>query len=86
MTNRPDHYRFHQGDRVPPFAPAEYDARLAGLRRIMAEHGVGAAVLTIPDGQPGAGGCREHDILIITEDGNEDITHYPYGPGFNVVG
>ena len=43
-------------------------------------------MLTIPDGQPGAGGYREHDILIITEDGNEDITHYPYGPGFNVVG
>ena len=43
-------------------------------------------MLTIPDGQPGAGGYREHDILIITEDGNEDITQYPYGPGFNVVG
>jgi creatinase len=43
-------------------------------------------MLTIPDGQPGAGGYREHDILIITEDGNEDITHYPYGPSFNVVG
>jgi len=43
-------------------------------------------MLTIPDGQPGAGGYREHDILFITEDGNEDITKYPYGPGFNVVG
>lgn len=43
-------------------------------------------MLTIPDGQPGAGGYREHDILIITEDGNEDITKYPYGPEFNVVG
>ena len=43
-------------------------------------------MLTIPEGQPGAGGYREHDILIITEDGNEDITGYPYGPGFNVVG
>ena len=43
-------------------------------------------MLTIPDGQPGAGGYREHDILIITKDGNEDITHYPYGPSFNVVG
>lgn len=43
-------------------------------------------MLTIPDGQPGAGGYREHDILVITEDGAEDITHYPYGPGFNVVG
>jgi creatinase len=43
-------------------------------------------MLTIPEGQPGAGGYREHDILIITEDGNEDITQYPYGPEFNVVG
>ena len=43
-------------------------------------------MLTIPEGQPGAGGYREHDILIITEDGNENITGYPYGPGFNVVG
>ena len=43
-------------------------------------------MLTIPDGQPGAGGYREHDILVITEDGAEDITHYPYGPAFNVVG
>ena len=43
-------------------------------------------MLTIPDGQPGAGGYREHDILIITEDGNEDITKYPYGPEFNIVG
>ena len=43
-------------------------------------------MLTIPEGQPGAGGDREHDILLITEDGNIDITAYPYGPGFNVVG
>ncbi len=43
-------------------------------------------MLTIPQGQPGAGGYREHDILLITEDGAEDITKYPYGPNFNVVG
>jgi creatinase len=43
-------------------------------------------MLTIPDGQPGAGGYREHDIFIVTEDAPENITHYPYGPGFNVVG
>ncbi|MCB1410750.1 MAG: M24 family metallopeptidase [Rhodobacter sp.] len=43
-------------------------------------------MLTIPEGQPGAGGYREHDILVITETGAENITHYPYGPGFNVVG
>ncbi|GAB4259429.1 MAG: M24 family metallopeptidase [Pararhodobacter sp.] len=43
-------------------------------------------MLTIPEGQPGAGGYREHDILVITEAGAENITAYPYGPGFNVVG
>ena len=43
-------------------------------------------MLTIPQGEPGAGGYREHDILIITEDGAENITGYPYGPDFNVVG
>jgi creatinase len=42
-------------------------------------------MLTIPEGQPGAGGYREHDILIITDDGNENITGYPYGPEFNVI-
>ena len=42
-------------------------------------------MLTIPEGQAGAGGYREHDILIITNDGNENITGYPYGPDYNVV-
>ena len=43
-------------------------------------------MLTIPEGMAGAGGYREHDILIITKDGAEDITGYPYGPAENVVG
>lgn len=43
-------------------------------------------MLTIAEGKPGAGGYREHDILVITENGNENITGYPYGPDFNVVG
>ena len=43
-------------------------------------------MLTIPEGMPGAGGYREHDIFVVTEDEPEDITHYPYGPAFNVVG
>ncbi|MEL6683544.1 MAG: aminopeptidase P family protein, partial [Pseudomonadota bacterium] len=43
-------------------------------------------MLTIPEGHPGAGGYREHDILIITEDGNENITGFPYGPEHNIVG
>ncbi len=43
-------------------------------------------MLTIPEGRPGAGGYREHDILVITEDGNENITGFPYGPEHNVLG
>lgn len=43
-------------------------------------------MLTIPDGQPGAGGYREHDILVITEGGAENITGFPYGPETNIVG
>ena len=43
-------------------------------------------MLTIANDQPGAGGYREHDILVITQDSNENITGYPYGPDFNVVG
>jgi creatinase len=43
-------------------------------------------MLTLPQGMPGAGGYREHDILLITETGNERLTGYPYGPDFNIVG
>jgi len=42
-------------------------------------------MLTIPEGQAGAGGYREHDILVVGSDGAENITKYPYGPAFNVV-
>ena len=37
-------------------------------------------MIMIPEGQPGAGGYREHDIFIVTEDGAENITNFPYGP------
>ncbi len=37
-------------------------------------------MITIPNHLAGAGGYREHDILVITEDGNRNITHHPHGP------
>ncbi|MDP6894934.1 MAG: M24 family metallopeptidase [Acidimicrobiales bacterium] len=43
-------------------------------------------MITIPEGQPGAGGYREHDILLITEEGNDNFTGFPYGPENNVIG
>jgi creatinase len=42
-------------------------------------------MLRIPQGQPGAGGYREHDILVVSKDGAENITGFPYGPGHNVI-
>ena len=42
-------------------------------------------MVTIPEGQPGAGGYREHDITVVTESGNENITKYPYGPEHNII-
>lgn len=42
-------------------------------------------MITIPEGKPGAGGYREHDILVITEDGNRNITGFPYGPEHLIV-
>jgi creatinase len=42
-------------------------------------------MLTIPEGRPGAGGYREHDILVVNGDGAENITGFPYGPEHNVV-
>ncbi len=37
-------------------------------------------MITIPEGKAGAGGYREHDILVIEEDGSRNITGFPYGP------
>ena len=42
-------------------------------------------MIMIPESEPGAGGYREHDILVVTEDGAEDITGFPYGPAHNIV-
>ena len=42
-------------------------------------------MLTIPEGQPGAGGYREHDIVILGAQGAENITQFPYGPEANVI-
>lgn len=42
-------------------------------------------MIMIPEGQPGAGGYREHDIVIITEKGGENITGFPFGPEHNII-
>ncbi|NVM93806.1 M24 family metallopeptidase [Arthrobacter wenxiniae] len=42
-------------------------------------------MITVADGQPGAGGYREHDILVISENGAENITKFGYGPNNNII-
>jgi len=42
-------------------------------------------MIMIPEGKPGAGGYREHDILVIKENGAENITKFPSGPEHNIV-
>ena len=42
-------------------------------------------MIFIPEGEPGAGGYREHDILVVNENGCEDITKFPFGPEHNVI-
>ena len=42
-------------------------------------------MIMIPEGKPGAGGYREHDILVIGEKNSENITKFPYGPEKNII-
>ena len=42
-------------------------------------------MIMIPEGKPGAGGYREHDILIINENNAENITKFPFGPEKNII-
>ena len=45
-------------------------------------------MITVPNHLPGAGGYREHDILVITDDnnkGNTNITGFAYGPEHLIV-
>ena len=43
-------------------------------------------MITVPEGEDGAGGYREHDILIVTGSGAENLTGFPFGPEHNIVG
>jgi len=42
-------------------------------------------MITLPEGEPGSGGYREHDILIVTQDGADNITGFPFGPEHNIM-
>ncbi|MBW6392724.1 M24 family metallopeptidase [Billgrantia antri] len=42
-------------------------------------------MIMVPEGRPGAGGYREHDILVVNEHDAENITGFPYGPEHNII-
>ncbi|MGB1251034.1 MAG: M24 family metallopeptidase [Candidatus Promineifilaceae bacterium] len=42
-------------------------------------------MIMLPEGMPGAGGYREHDILVVHENGAENITKFPFGPEHNII-
>ncbi len=42
-------------------------------------------MLLIPEGNAGAGGYREHDILVVGETDAENITQFPFGPEHNIL-
>ncbi|UOT02492.1 M24 family metallopeptidase [Rhodococcus opacus] len=43
-------------------------------------------MIMVPEGMPGAGGYREHDILVVGEGSAENITRFPFGPEHNILG
>ncbi len=42
-------------------------------------------MVMLPDGMPGAGGYREHDILAVTDTGARNLTGFPFGPERNII-
>jgi creatinase len=42
-------------------------------------------MIMLPEGMDGAGGYREHDILVVTADGADNITGFPFGADHNIV-
>jgi creatinase len=68
---------------------SHYYGREAGLEfrediETVLEPGIVVSI-ELPEGLPGAGGYREHDILAVTETGHQNITGFPYGPKHNVI-
>ncbi|XP_071498440.1 creatinase-like [Diadema antillarum] len=71
----------HYYGREPALELREYNETVLrpGMLVTMEPH------LTIPHGQPGDGGYREHDVMLITEEGARSLTGFPFGPEHNVI-
>ena len=42
-------------------------------------------MIMIPEGKPGSGGYREHDMMIVNDNEAENITKFPVGPENNII-
>src|SRR5699024_9575768 len=42
-------------------------------------------MITVIERDPAASGYREPDILVVGEDGAENITKFPFGPEHNII-
>ena len=42
-------------------------------------------MVMLPENMAGAGGYREHDILVVTDEGSENLTGFPFGPEHNII-
>ena len=42
-------------------------------------------MVMLPEYSAGAGGYREHDILVVTEEGAINLTGFPFGPEHNII-
>ncbi len=51
--------------------------RKANLEKFLANY--------VSPGMAGAGGYREHDILVIKENSAENISKFPFGPKKNII-
>jgi len=42
-------------------------------------------MVMLPEYLAGAGGYREHDILVVTANGSKNLTGFPFGPDHNII-
>src|SRR5699024_3596558 len=42
-------------------------------------------MIPVMEDEPGAAGYREHDIMVVGEEGAENITKFPFGPEHNII-
>ena len=64
---------------------SHYYGREAGLELREDIETVLEPMIMIPEGISGSGGYREHDILLVTESGAENLIRFPSEPEHNII-